>query len=622
MSWTNELYQIYENQCGREFDGEDAVLLPVSHSTAIAQIEITLKEDGSFSHAEVLEKKDGVTIIPVTEDSGARANGVCPMPFADKLLYIAGDYPLYATGKRADNTKYYEAYMGQLARWRDSDFSHDAVKAVYAYLEQKTVMQDLIRCGILQQDPETGKLVEKMKISGIAQEDAFVRFRIAYTNFRCESRTWKDASLYDSFISYNSSCMGNVQLCYALGREMPSTYKHPSKIRNSGDKAKLISANDESGFSYKGRFRSKEEAISVSYDFSQKFHNALKWLIARQGMQFDSLTILIWASALQSIPNAMHACSSYYEEENFGSDDVPDTEKQYANLVQKMIFGYQNELEQNTKVMVMGLDAATTGRLSISIYSELEQSRFFENLQRWHEQAACLRFHGKQKRNWYDSVGVYEIAKCAYGTEVNDQLDCKPGLLKNTILRVLPCIIEGRKVPNDIVRNLYHKASNPLAYEQVYHHRTVLEVACCLIRKQNLEQEGPGRKKGITVMSYDPNEKDRSYLYGCLLAIADKAEYDTYDEEDRKNRVTNARRYWNAFSARPSQTWGVIVNRLQPYLQKNGDVRKIYDIRVGEIMEKMSKEVFEDNSALEPCYLLGYHHFTSHMYKKDKNEEE
>ncbi len=53
--------------------------------------------------------------------------------------------------------------------------------------------------------------------------------------------------------------------------------KHPSKIRNSGDKAKLISGNDESGFTYRGRFASKRsQAVSVGYVVSQKAHNAFE----------------------------------------------------------------------------------------------------------------------------------------------------------------------------------------------------------------------------------------------------------------------------------------------------------------------------------------------------------
>lgn len=48
------------------------------------------------------------------------------------------------------------------------------------------------------------------------------------------------------------------------------TNKHPSKIRNTADKAKLISGNDESGFTYRGRFANKQQAVAVGYFTSQK----------------------------------------------------------------------------------------------------------------------------------------------------------------------------------------------------------------------------------------------------------------------------------------------------------------------------------------------------------------
>ena len=96
MSWANELYQIFENFHDRtDFSKR---MLPISHSTAKAQIEITIREDGTFSSAKLVEKEDSETVIPVTEDSCTRTSGVVPMPYAEKLPYIAGDYGAY-TGK-------------------------------------------------------------------------------------------------------------------------------------------------------------------------------------------------------------------------------------------------------------------------------------------------------------------------------------------------------------------------------------------------------------------------------------------------------------------------------------------------------------------------------------------
>lgn len=487
MSWTDELYKIYENNFGRDDCGEK--LLPISHSTANAQIEITLSENGDFVDARALDKSEQVTVIPVTEDSGSRSSGVAPMPFADKLVYIAGDYGKFATGKRADNSDYFSAYMQQLKSWCSSEHSHPAVKAVCNYLDKACIMSDLIDCGVLKIDGETGKL-DKSKIAGIAQEDAFVRFRVNYSDMSRENRTWLDERLYNSFIAYNGEAMGGKQICYATGEILPITYKHPSKIRNAGDKAKLISANDESGFTYRGRFSDKEEALSVSYDFSQKMHNALKWLIARQGMSFEnSLTVVVWASALEPLPDIRNSFSDCWDDEYPDDEINPDTQADYESLLSKMIFGYEQKLETTSKVMIMGLDAATTGRLSISFYSELEKSKFLNNIKKWHSEISWKRFNVKTGKIGINSFSVYEIARCAYGTEQSGILKCKPEVMTDTIMRLIPCITQGRRLPTDIMRSLFIKASNPLAYENGYNHRTVLETACGIIRKLNFEKK-------------------------------------------------------------------------------------------------------------------------------------
>ncbi len=621
MSWTDELYKIYEDNYGRTDVGE--VILPVAHSTANAQIEITLSEDGEFVGARALDKSESVTIIPVTEDSGSRSSGIAPMPFADKLVYIAGDYSSYAEGKRSHNSDYYGAYITQLQEWCESENSHSAVKAVYAYLKKSCIMKDLIESGVLKIDDKSGRL-SGAKIMGIDQGDAFVRFWVNYKDINRENRTWLDSSLYNSFIEYNNSKMDYRQLCYATGKILPCTYKHPSKVRSSGDKAKLISSNDESGFTYRGRFSCKEEAISVSYDFSQKMHNALKWLIAKQGMNIEnSLMLIIWASALQPLPDIRRSFSDCYDEE-FPDDDIqtlPDTEAAYKIQLHKMIFGYRSNMEIGTKVMVMGLDAATTGRLSMTMYNELEGSDFLKNIENWHSTTAWLRFNKTSKKNTINSFSVYEIAKCAYGTEQNGEIKCKPEVLKETILRLIPCITEGRKLPTDIMKNLVVKASNPQAYEKSYNHRTVLETACGIVRKSNIDN-----KKGAIIMAVDENITDRSYLYGRMLAIADKAESDTYNAEERGKRVTNARRYWNSFYLRPYRTWVIIEQRLRPYLDKLGGKAVKYEKLLHQIESRMSIDEYSSAKALEPLYLLGYHCQMNDLYTSKKetenNEEE
>ena len=602
MSWNEELHEIYVQNCGRKVEGNDPILLPVAHSTANAQIEITIDKTGTFKDAKTVEKSDAVTIIPATEDSATRSNGICPMPLADKLMYVAGDYLEYVDAKRSG----YKEYIDQLGKWCDSEYSHSSVRAVYAFLIKGNVISELIKSGIIETD-ENGSLKEKVKIAGQAQKDCFVRFIVQDAEI---PKTWEDQSLYESFIGFNNSFAGEVQLCYATGKLESATYKHPSKIRNAGDKAKIISSNDESGFTYRGRFANKEQAISVSYEYSQEVHNALRWLIQKQGKRYDSLTLVVWASALSNIPDITES-SMDFDDEFPDEEPITSTGEMYMSLLHRRMTSYGEKLEPNAKVMIMGLDAATPGRLSISFYSELEGSRFIENIEKWHAASAWLRFNGKMKTNSIDSFSVADITRCAFGMERGAFIECDKGVLKETLLRLLPCITEGKSVPQDIISALYNKASNPLAYENSYNHRLVVETACGMIRYN---------MKGAISMGYDPDIKDRSYLYGCLLAIADKAESESYEQDDRNVRVTNARRYWSAFSQRPYQTWIMIEERLQPYFSKLGKKQLKYNKWLNEIMDKFDKDEYTDNSRLEPLYLLGYHHFTSYMFGNGKEE--
>ena len=109
-------------------------------------------------------------------------------------------------------------------------------------------------------------------------------------------------------------------------------------------------------------------------------------------------------------------------------------------------------------------------------------------------------------------------------------------------------------------------------------------------------------------MALDTNCTDRSYLYGRLLAIADLIEQRATFEEE-KGKVTNAKRYMNAFSQRPFRTWQIIEEKLEPYSRKLKS--KWLLTQLDEIHDMFSPEDYADDSHLDGLYLLGYH---SQMY--------
>lgn len=615
MSWTDELLQIYNYNIGRDFDDGEPLMLPISHSTAKAQVEITIDENGEFMGASTVDKNDAVTVIPVTEDSATRGNGIRPMPFADKLVYIAGDYPKYAEGKKTDNSAYFKAYMEQLDMWKNSEYTHPAVNALFSYLSKGTLMADLIGAGVLKLNEQTGKLSSGNKIESVSQNDFFVRIILSIDGKSV--RMWLDKEFQKCFCSYYRRFLGKEGLCYATGEIVPISYKHPAKVRNSVDKAKLFSANDERNFTYRGRFCNKEETFAIGYDFSQKIFSALRWLIQKQGISFGKLSFVVWASALQNIPKYSNR---FIDDEFADEDEIPSTVPAYMSKLKKRIFGYKEKFEPNTNVMLLGVDAATTGRLNLSFYSELRGSEYLENIEKWHRQTAWCRYNAKKKASIPNSFSLYEIINCAYGTEIEEKkqmkLECDEKLRRNIALNLIPCISQGRKLPLDIVNALYHKASNPLAYKsENENHRLVVETACGMIRKSIIEKENNEQEDFL--MAYDPNITDRSYLFGCLLAIADKAENESYEREERGKRETNARRYWSAFVQHPYQTWGVIFDRLIPYFTKLGKSKTKYEERIHKIIGKMNNSDFSDNRRLEPMYLLGFSHYTTKMFDED-----
>ena len=616
MSWTEELYKIYEYNSERDFEPDEPVMLPVAHSTIDVHLEITVSEDGEFKGVSPVPKDDKTTVRPNT---GKAKTGKTPPPFplTESIKYLAGDFNQYKpqdTEKKSfgDNSYFYDAYLEIMQNWSDSNYSHKAVKAILKYVLKGTLISDLVKSGILEVD--NGHL--KPKQYGVDVDKVTIRFKINYNDLSLETRTWKDKTLFDSFLKYKTQSDGNEQLCYALGKILPSQYIHPAQILKGAVNAKLFSYKEEGTFKYTGRFFSKEEATSVSYEFSEKIHNALKWLIQKQGMNIDSMTIIVWSSDMQKIPKCSGSCHDDFDFDDLPDEsDFPSTKPMYADMLKKRIFSLGEKIKPDTKVMIMGLDAATTGRINISLYSELESSQYLSNIEKWHYETAWLRFDINSKKKYINSFSTFDIIKYAFGTEQGKYVDCDKKIIRDNILRLLNCITGGKKLPSDIVNALYQKASNPLAYDKNYNHRSVLETACGMIRK-NIKDCG----KGDVSMAYDPNITDRSYLFGCLLAIADKAESEAYDEQERNVRITNARRYWNVFSQLPYTTWGIIEKNLRPYMNKLGKRQVKYSKWINEITSKMNEEMFANNKRLEPLYLLGYHHFTEFMYSRKEEE--
>ena len=85
MNWVNELIELYDKNSDKigvieERNGIPYVLLPLFHTTATAQITVTIDQDGNFMNAELVDVSNKLTIIPITEKSGSRTSRNEPHP--------------------------------------------------------------------------------------------------------------------------------------------------------------------------------------------------------------------------------------------------------------------------------------------------------------------------------------------------------------------------------------------------------------------------------------------------------------------------------------------------------------------------------------------------------------
>lgn len=129
-------------------------------------------------------------------------------------------------------------------------------------------------------------------------------------------------------------------------------------------------------------------------------------------------------------------------------------------------------------------------------------------------------------------------------------------------------------------------------------------------------------------MALEPEKKDRSYQYGRLLAVMEKAERDTYEGEEK--RETNAIRLQSVFVKRPAYATKTILEQLKSayYPRLSVGAKIYYEGLIGEIMEIISEcEPQAINKPLGETYLLGYYLQKNEFYKKkncniNKEEEE
>lgn len=548
-------------------------LAPIGHTVTSAAIEITLNSDGTFLTAREVGKREPKIVIPVTEESGGRTSALAAHPLCDQLKYVA-----------PPNAEAHELYLNGLQDWLESAHSHPFLSAVFAYVSGGTILEDLTKCGILAPDAAWSDIEKKL-----------VRWRILGLDDE-EAACWRNQKLFSAFISYYCERIAarDSDLCMIDGRTETLAAQHPKGIIPVNGNAKLISANDESGFTYRGRFADDRQAATVSYIASQKAHNALRWLASEEGVrEFSGNRIfLCWnpkGKALLKVMRRVHTAEN----------EVPRRPSDYQARLQSTLLSFRkdHQLDDSDCAILASFDAATAGRLAVTYYNEISLKTFLERMHDW--DAHCCWYAGSYG---IQAPNLLQIVDRAFGAQRKNGLETDNRIQRQHLQRLLSCKMSGSIFLIDILRALTQRASSPLAYSEA-DWRKIVQTACAALQKYRYDT-----KQGGNEMAWELDKRDRSFQYGRLLAAMERAEADYY-YKTQEARQTNAVKFMAEFRQRPFSVFERLNRHLhQAYLDRVDPWQAArYERLVGEIFEILRDfPENELNQPLEDLYLMGY----------------
>ena len=615
----------------------ETVLLPIYHSNKESRdediIEVTLDKNAEIIFADYLEKNKKI-IFPVTEDSISRSSGIAPHPLAEEVSYFV---------EKNKN----EEYIKNLDKWinfskENNQKSYSFLKIIKNFLNQKKFLEEIFKkcykdrfCSfsIIEERKSKGKtdLIievkyldnnEKKKIKNVNK--IFITFKIQnlFDDLKDYSIT-NYKQLHKDYIKYTNNANEKYpkKLCNISGKKIYCSSKHRGLFGNS----KLISVSNHSE-TYFGRLKKGEEIISIGYETSQKIHNMIKYLLENKKSSIslgeNSYLVNWFSDDINNFENisVTRDASDYldiFDQEIF--EEKIDMADMYNENIIKYLSGNHEKINSKSQYYIMIVNKISNGRVSIKYFRELPKSEFYERVSRWYDTISWIKYNYKEKKKWKKYPGIYKIIDYTYGIEKKDgkiefdQKEYKRDLMESLITTM----IDGKKIPLNIVKKMYFNVSNRQKYDQKWN--LIVDMACSIFKKYNIDY----KNKEVNEKMFDNN--DRDFLYGRLLAIFEKMEAATFDDE---KRTTNAQRLWSAYVNNPGKTMNILFDKLQPYKRKLENSKRglyvTFEKKTQEIMENLMKtDNFENNKnkKLKENFIFGYYYQLNEIFKSKKDED-
>lgn len=342
-----ETYDAMQSLIGVKEEGKE-ILAPIGYMITTASIEITIDADGNFVRANRINEK---IPIPCTEKSAGRSNAPVAHPLCDNLTYVSEITP-----------EKHNVYLEELKAWKESEYTCPKIDAIYSYMKKNSVLADCMKSGVVERDA-------KGKIKG---EKDLVTWRVeglGADSGAVHEDLWLMRTFAKYYMENNNSGTG---ICMVTGEREMIALQHLKGISSFSGNAKLVSTNDLSNYTYRGRFVNSDEAMTMGYVTSQKIHNVLKWLLSNYGVSFGNRRMVCWNPQGRQIPPFNLPLIKKYDNKVEASD--------YKKQLRDVVNGYKTRLPEADAVVIASFEAATSGRLSVTYYNELQGSDFLEGI--------------------------------------------------------------------------------------------------------------------------------------------------------------------------------------------------------------------------------------------------
>src|SRR5699024_9631979 len=188
----------------------------------------------------------------------------------------------------------------------------------------------------------------------------------------------------------------------------------------------------------------------------------------------------------------------------------------------------------------------------------LKASHLLINLEKWEVNNSWTRYDITKQKMGIATPSLSQILLTSYGVERNVKLELdNDNDKKDQLQKLVISLIDGRPIPKNILKDLDSNIRKRMNYDKTW--RQVQFVTLAVFSHVNGEELA-----GVL----DRENKDRSYLYGRLLAVLNHTEAATYSNDRENQRLTNAQKFWTSYTNHPAKTMQTLMDKTKSY-EKN-----------------------------------------------------